>query len=105
MTNCQHTNCTQPATHAIRVNIPAKGFAIDSHTPMRLTLGLELCLKHAKGFKVNDFLTDQFKQTVTDAARAQNRVDPDFKRAFITPILLTDPEYCVMKRHQAGRLQ
>lgn len=98
---CQKTDCGRPATTAPTLNIPAKGFPISLHQPIRMVIGLRLCRHCARQATAPDFLTDKIKAVVE--AMARGKAPPDFDRAFVSPISLDGDEFQNFAALQHGR--
>lgn len=93
--DCQKVGCTRSATKALSINVPAKGWPISLHQPARVVIGLRLCRQCAAEAKAEDFLTFDtvIKPTLEGMCRASMKAEPDFDRAFISPISLDGDEY------------
>ena len=95
MAQCEKENCTNPATHSVTLNVPAKGVPLGLHSPIKMYIGVELCLEHANEFgngftwADNESLTEAIEATVT----ATGASPVDFDRAFHRVIPLTNPGY------------
>lgn len=101
-TLCSVTSCKAEATTGIAINIPAKGVPIAEHSPLRLVLGAALCQRcyELEEASVEDWLDmrhETTKATVRDVVAGiclQRRLaDPDFARAFVTPVALDSDEF------------
>jgi len=102
MTTCAKTGCLAVPEVAIKVNVPAKGHAIDTHQPIGMFIGLKLCRHHGAECKISDFLSDQLKQGVR--AVASGRAAPDFKRAWLSTVEIDSPEFLQFEK-MANRSQ
>lgn len=84
---CVLGECTFEATHAIMLNVPAKGWPIDIHRPVEVFCGLTLCRDHAARVQRHEFMGDHLKAQVKAAVEARGPgPDPDFARAWISAI-------------------
>lgn len=92
---CQKTGCTRPASKALTINVPAKGWPISLHQPVRMVIGVHLCRQCAATVKAAEFLTadTKIKTVIEDMCRTAKQAEPDFARAFVTPISLDGDEY------------
>lgn len=90
---CQKTGCTRPASKALTINVPAKGWPVSLHQPIRMVLGLRLCRQCAAEATPAEFLTDDMRRATEITCRASKKAEPDFDRAFISPISLDGHEY------------
>lgn len=97
---CDRDGCSEPASHAPKLCVPATGRPIDTHQPLAIIFGLQCCRKHVDEMKAETFLSEpQVKMMFEMAARAscaQSGVDyiaPDFDRAFIEKIRIDSMEF------------
>jgi hypothetical protein len=98
---CQRQECLRPASMAITLNVPAKGFPISLHQPIRMVLGLRLCRHHARETTAEHLLTPELKGAIE--ALARGKAPPDFDRAFVSPISLDSDEYQHFAAMRHGR--
>lgn len=98
---CGRKGCSAPATCAPKIHVPAKDFPAASHKSITVVIALHLCRPHGAECRAADFITDELRHAVEAAAR--NRRPPDFDRAFISLIPLSDPDFLAVSRvrHQA----
>lgn len=101
-TLCGVTACTAEATIAIAINIPAIGVPLAEHSPIRIVPGVALCqscydMEEASVEDWLDMRNETTKVTVRELVAGvclQRRLaDPDFSRAFVTPLALDSPEF------------
>lgn len=102
---CQKNGCTWPASKALTLNVPAKGWPIALHQPVRMVIGLQLCRQCAAAAKPAEFLAGDItiKATIESVCRTAKKAEPDFDRAFISPISLDGDEYRRFAALQHGR--
>lgn len=100
---CQKTGCTRPASKVLTVNVPAKGWPVSLHQPVRLVIDLRLCRHCAAEAKIVEFLSDDLKQAIEITCRASKKADPDFARAFLSPISIDGEEYQQFVALRVGR--
>ncbi len=95
MIKCEHTGCEHEATHSVTLNIPAEGVPIDLHHPIKMYIGVKLCLEHAKVFgKDFDWEDNLSMQEAIDASLlATSATKADYDRTFHSIVKLTDPGY------------
>lgn len=91
MTNCNRQNCQEPGKWACKINIPAEGWAINSHQPLSMMIGLEVCDTHFTEIKIEDFLTDDLKELAEKVL--EGKQPPDFARAWMSRISINSPEF------------
>lgn len=95
MANCEHEGCTKEATHSATLNVPAKGIPIDLHSPIKMYMGVVLCLEHAKAF--GDDFTWEDNESLRDAIEAtleaSGRSAPDFDRTFFDTVNIQSDGY------------
>lgn len=88
---CMRKDCNEEATSALKICVPATGHSIDSHQPISIFLGVEICSKHAAEETVEEWLKDnRMRQMLTMAAAG--RAAPDFDRAWLKVLALDDPD-------------
>lgn len=105
MAKCQNENCNNEATHAMTLNVPAKDVPIDLHTPIKMYVGLELCLEHAKEFGKDFTWKDNraLQEAIEAALGASGRSEPDFDRTFHSAIPLHNDGYRQFLKLREGR--
>jgi hypothetical protein len=91
---CHCKGCTKSATHLPLVNIPPLGYAVEDVEPIKASVGMPMCEEHAQAFRF--IRSEQSTAEMVGAIRAMcdmlGKVPPDFDRAFVTPVPLTDPD-------------
>ena len=95
MSKCENSDCTKEATHAVTLNIPAVGKPIETHQPIKMYVGVKLCLKCAREFG-KDFTwenNEDLKESLNDTLKTACGSDLDFARSFHSPIAFTNPGY------------
>ena len=99
---CARKDCDRKGEWSVIINIPAKGWAIDMHQPMQMTIGLPLCREHAHEGDLSWYLTEEGKGLIREQLHARRLAEPDFARAWITPIRTSDPKFRDAKRSLGG---
>lgn len=102
---CNWQTCERAATHAVRLYVPAMFRSKEPKNCANMYLGLECCLEHAQAFDALAFLqlNPGLKEMVRKLMKARRKVQPDFRRTFCEPVLLTDPGYLEFKLMNAER--
>jgi hypothetical protein len=108
---CEREGCERKAEYGVCLNIPAKGFGIDIHTPLQVIIGLCVCHKHllqirAEPKQVIDIAaSDDLRKAIEEMVRAQGKADPDYERAFISGLRFDDPQWRAFldRRNEARR--
>lgn len=100
---CQHIGCANEAEFAPALNIPATGYAIDAHQPVKMTTNLRLCATCIEQFTIEDMLNNDTKAMISRSLAATQRVPPDFERAFLTKLRLDSDEFKQFERHAGNR--
>lgn len=92
---CEHSGCEAEGTHSITVNIPAEGVPIDLHRPIKMYMGVELCLDHAKMFskEFNWGENPDLQNSINESLAATSATKADYERTFTCIVKLTDPGY------------
>lgn len=97
MAKCEVEGCGQDATHSITLNIPAEGIAIDLHRPLKMYIGVERCLDHAKEFSKVTFdwpSNAPLRDAILDSLlRHESDIKPDYERSFYSVVKMTEPGY------------
>lgn len=97
MAKCEVDGCEQVATHSVTLNIPAEGIAIDCHQPLKMYIGVERCLAHAKEFSKISFDWDgneSLRDAIDDSlARYKTDTKADYDRSFHSVVSMTEPGY------------
>lgn len=96
---CTETECQRVATHITQLNIPAKGYAIGTHPPIRMMFAMPFCEDHAKNFDLKGTLAIEehegepgLRQVVEAVTRSLGKAQPDLDRAWVTARKLTDSD-------------
>lgn len=95
MPKCENENCEKEATHSITLNVPAKGIAIDLHTPIKMYVGVQLCHEHAKEFG-SDFTWDdnyELREAIEATIAAAGLSEPDFNKTFHSVVSMNHDGY------------
>ncbi len=102
---CEHDGCEHQATHSVTLNVPAKGVPIDLHSPIKMYIGVELCLEHAKEFGKEFSWVDNepLRNAIESTLRVTGRSDADFDRSFHSTVRLNDPGYIQFLELSASR--
>lgn len=92
---CGQPDCEAEGTHSITVNIPAEGVPIDLHRPIKMYMGIELCLDHAKMLsKEFDWEENHdLRNSIDEALVATSATKADYERTFTCIVKVTDPGY------------
>jgi len=85
---CQRKGCGAPAACGLALNVPAKGWAIDQHQPLRVVIGIVLCDLHFSEVKPSDFCSAPSDMRPMIRAASAGRATPDFTRAFLSKVPL-----------------
>lgn len=96
MKNCEKTGCPRAATHAPRLNVPARGWAISLHQPIKMFAGVELCRDHAREFFAEapaQFWQQNPKLREAVEILAAGKAPPDFDRTFGDVVRLDSEAY------------
>lgn len=94
---CARRGCTAPAKVAPRINVPGQHHPIVSKETLKVTFSLPLCRLHGAELKSADFLDDDVRAAIVDAATRAEK-EPDFDRAFVSTVPLDDPDYLKVTR-------
>lgn len=111
---CQRQGCTRRARMALTVNVPARGWPLALHQPIRLVIGVRLCKEHAREARAEDMLGigNHYDKARPGAhaelrrmieALTQDRAPPDYERAFVSPISIESEEFQNFVAMQCGR--
>lgn len=105
MKNCEKNGCPRAATHAPRLSIPAKGWAIELHQPLQMFCGVELCRDHAGEFFAGDaprFWQENPKLRQAVEIMAAGKAPPDFDRTFADVVRIDSSVYRKFQDMQAA---
>jgi hypothetical protein len=95
---CQKRGCEHKGEWAIELHVPAKGWPLDSHKPLTVMCGIPLCRDHAHQDDAGDFFFDANRAVIADMIKSMGFVEPDFDRAWSTPIRRTDPRFIAFQQ-------
>lgn len=104
MERCAKHGCDRKGEWAIEAHIPAKGWALDAHTPLSAICGMPLCRDCAAELNLLSTFPD-LRQMLTETLISAGYVEPDFDRAWTTPIRRSSPKFLEFERAQSGRIQ
>lgn len=103
---CQFKGCDRKATHSTAIEIPAKGYAFDSHTPLKLYTGNRCCKDHATEAVDLKGTMEMLKPMLDDIAKNMRLTPPDGERARVRAVRLDSEEYVTYeKMSNKGPLQ
>ncbi len=91
---CQKTGCTEPATCAFKVCVPAYGKSPRDFAPLEALVGVTLCNRHMNETNPSEWLNANngaMKTTMTSMANGRAR--PDFPRAYLKQVSINSPEF------------
>jgi len=87
---CQFVDCQHGAKFIPAICVPATGWAIDVHRPIKVMIDLKLCESCFSKLDVKDWLDDTMCGIVNRAT--MGRQPPDFERAFFQRVLVSSKE-------------
>lgn len=99
---CAHENCDADSIVVPVIRVPAKGWPIDLHQPLKMIMGLHICDAHKAQFDVKEMLNDDLRNIFKIAANG--KCEPDFDRAFVEWCKIGSAEYnaLIKTRQQRG---
>jgi hypothetical protein len=105
MAKCENENCDKEATHSVTLNIPAIGVPIDLHSPIKMYIGVELCLEHANSFgeKFSWEENEPLRDAIEASVRALGGSPADFDRSFHAVCTLDSQGYQQFLQVKDGR--
>lgn len=88
MDKCEWHGCEREATHAPKICVPAMGWALETHQPLSVIMGLKFCVEHAQRFDVRGTLAIDEPKSMRRVFEilAGDRCRPDYDRAWVDPI-------------------
>lgn len=99
---CMWNGCTRPATCAPVLRLPAVGHPIDTHQPIAMMLGLEVCDECFPEITVDHIAPAGMERGVRDIVRiltsSQGRCPVDWDRAFIEKTSLDSDMYRALSK-------
>lgn len=101
MTKCATNGCDRKGEWAVEMHIPAKGWAIEAHQPLSIICDMPLCRDHATEANLLQAMPD-LRNGIRDVIGAVGRAEPDFDRAWTTPIRRTSPKFLDFERSRVG---
>jgi hypothetical protein len=105
MAKCENEKCDKEATHAVTLNVPAKDIPIDLHAPIKMYVGVELCLEHAKEFGADFSWSENqpLREAIEATLAATGRSEPDFERTFHSTVPINHHGYQQFLKVQSER--
>lgn len=101
---CNKIGCKNKGEWAVEVHLPAKGWAIEAHKPISIICDMPLCKDHAAEASLLEAMPD-LRDTIRDVIRNANLAEPDFGRAWTTPLRRSSSKFMEFERERAGRRQ
>jgi hypothetical protein len=102
---CNRKHCERLATQALVLNVPAKDCPIAEHDPIRIIMRLPLCDACLKSCNAGEFLSpmmrgkpNPLRKVILTMTVGMGKAPPDFKRSFVTGILLESEEFKAFDR-------
>ena len=102
MTKCAKNGCQNKGEWAAEVHVPAKGWALSAHTPMSIICDMPLCRDHADGENLLDEMPE-LRGTISDVLQANGRAEPDFDRAWTSPVRRSSKRFAEFEKSRAKR--
>lgn len=96
---CSVADCQNPAHIAPCINVPATGWSVEMHTPIKSLMDLPICKDHKDTVKIEDFLQENLKEVIRILARG--KCPPDFDRAWISFVKTDSKEFQDIRQAKA----
>ena len=74
---CNFKGCDQPATHHLELWAWPKGAPKSQVDPLEMTVGLNLCQRHASMSTIDDVITDEGWAIISFNVTARGYAEPD----------------------------
>jgi hypothetical protein len=91
---CDYNGCLNNAHLALRLRVPAEGYDVSMHEPMKAIIGVCTCVEHFHNLGPADvarFLTPAMRKLFVEFAKG--KAPPDFRRAFVEGVNLHNPDW------------
>lgn len=103
ITKCFESGCRFLPIWAPRLRVPAKGHALDAHTPLSLVMGITFCAQHGdrfKGKRFRRFMKDNevIREIVDGLMHALRLVEADFARAYVELLAVDSDEWRLFEK-------
>ena len=95
MAHCEHAGCPNTATHSVTLNVPIDGVPINLHRPIKMYIGIIMCLEHARVFGKDFDWSDNegLREAINESLTRTSASKADYDRTFHSVVKLTDPGY------------
>lgn len=103
MADCARVGCANKGEWAVEAHIPAKGWAIEAHQPLSIICDMPLCQDHAREDSLLEAMP-QLREVIRDVVRQAGLAEPDFDRAWTTPIRRTSSKFAEFERLRSRRI-
>lgn len=90
---CARHGCINRGIHGLKICVPAKGHKIFEHAPMTALIRLAVCDSHYRDVRSEEFITEALRNEMTAFAERENKVPPDFSRAYMDAVPVNEPEW------------
>lgn len=101
---CMRVGCTNDATVAIKVSMPAVGAPIEPGTLLHAIVGLKACQCCFDKTPLEEILRPEIKDMFNDIMAQQGKMQPDYERATLSPVELGSDEYKMYLRMRGRQL-
>lgn len=94
---CSRHACLSRGIWGLKICVPTDGLRLHQGRPLTSLFNVIVCDDHIEDVSAAEFVTQELVNRMTAYARGENK-RPDFRRAFIDAIPITDREWQAFQR-------
>lgn len=98
---CMRTRCKSEGDFTLKAWVPAQNQLASDCSPVEVYCGLRMCHACAGKIKVNEFFTEELKDSVSMMMHTQNQAIPDFFHTQLIIISCDDPQLLMLEAKHA----
>lgn len=98
---CGRTGCINRGIWGLKICVPPTGKRLFQHAPMTCLVGVSVCDSHIEGVRAEEFITTELMNMLSATARKANKIQPDFRRAYMDGVPVNEKEWTDFKAASA----
>lgn len=102
---CDKEGCDRRSTHVVVALVPARGWSLALHDPLRIYCSVELCREHADEAADGRLFDEEARTQLNELVAFRGRHQPDWSRAKYEVAQVDDPFYVQHLKRQRGTVQ
>lgn len=99
---CDKEGCDRHSTHTVVAVVPAKGWSLALHDPLRIYCSIAMCQEHADEATDGRLFGPEAQTRLNELVAYEGRHQPDWSRAKYEVARVDDPFYVQCLKQQKG---